>query len=336
MSFFPHRFCKSCRCKISLGLPPCFLFSCFQFLVKYLNLGQWRFACRAHQELWKVPWRMVCQFSLGAVSLLEHCDSDTEFWFGTSDADQTPKMPGDGLTLVAKTCSKNGNDLNLMSELKENCCKQRGRFQGRDLVELFQFCWSCLACANIPVYPGRRTCETAVRSLTVARGLSIFSGSNVPCSSIVTQTMNRFDLEPQTQTSPPRCAKMAWLLLPKHAQKMETTSTWWVSWKKTAVNSGAVFKAVTLLNSFNSVEAVLHVQTARYIPVVGPVRQLWGLWPWPVVCQFSPGAMSLAPALWLRQWIASIWSLRRRPAPQDARRWPDSCCQNMPKPWLNC
>ena len=106
----------------------------------------------------------------------------------------------------------------------------------------------------------------------------------------------------------------------------------WVG-KKTAVNSGAVFKAVTLLNSFNSVEAVLHVHTARYIPVVGPVRQLWGLWPWPVVCQFSPEAMSLAPALWLRQWIGSIWSFRRRPAPQDARRWPDSCCQNMPKPW---
>ena len=35
-----------------------------------------------------------------------------------------------------KACSKNGNDLNLMSELEKNCCKQRGRFQGRDLIEL--------------------------------------------------------------------------------------------------------------------------------------------------------------------------------------------------------
>ena len=58
--------------------------------------------------------------------------------------DQPPKMREDGLTLVAKACSKNGNDLNLMSELEKNCCKQRGRFQGRDLIELQD---SCL-CAN--------------------------------------------------------------------------------------------------------------------------------------------------------------------------------------------
>ena len=65
------------------------------------------------------------------------CDSDNEsLRFGASDADQPPKMREDGLTFVAKACSKNGNDLNLMSELEKNCCKQRGRFQGRDLIEL--------------------------------------------------------------------------------------------------------------------------------------------------------------------------------------------------------
>ena len=75
-----------------------------------------------------------------------------------------------------------------------------------------------------------------------------------------------------------------------------------------AIVDERVRKTLLCLNSSNSVEAVLHVQTSQSQE---PVRQPRGTCPWPLVYQFSLGAMSLFQYRDANNDAFWIWNLRR-------------------------